>query len=209
MQQKLFPFCLVVSGLLVCTACNNNTADNTATKDADSTANGKLQYAGFENQEKWGEHLVQIGGCNDCHTPKKMGPNGPEDDMSLMLSGHPAQQPPAAFDAKEAAKKQLVVTQTFTSWVGPWGISYAENLTPDETGLGNWTEAQFLKALKEKKWKGIDNSRPLLPPMSMMSATIMSEDELKAIFAYLKTIPPIKNVPPAAVLLPPPTGATK
>jgi hypothetical protein len=129
--------------------------------------------------------------------------------MSLMLSGHPAQQPPAAFDSKEAAKRQLVVTQTFTSWVGPWGISYAENLTPDETGLGNWTEAQFLKALKEKKWKGMDNSRPLLPPMSMMSATIMSDDELKAVFAYLKTIPPVKNVPPAAVLLPPPAGAAK
>jgi mono/diheme cytochrome c family protein len=209
MQQKLFSFCLVVSGLLVWTACNNNTGDNTATKNADSTMNARPQYGGFENQEKWGEHLVQIGGCNDCHTPKRMGPNGPEDDMSLMLSGHPAQQPPAAFDSKEAAKRQLVVTQTFTSWVGPWGISYAENLTPDETGLGNWTEAQFLKALKEKKWKGMDNSRPLLPPMSMMSATIMSDDELKAVFAYLKTIPPVKNVPPAAVLLPPPAGAAK
>jgi mono/diheme cytochrome c family protein len=163
-----------------------------------------MEYGGFESQVKWGEHLVKIGGCNDCHTPKKMGPNGPEDDMSLMPSGHPSNQPPTAFDAKDAAKKGLILTQTFTSWTGPWGTTFAANLTPDSTGLGHWTEAQFLKALKEKKWMGLDNTRPLMPPMSMMSATIMSDDELKAIFAYLRTIPPVKNVQPAAVLLPPP-----
>jgi hypothetical protein len=56
---------------------------------------------------------------------------------------------------------------------------------------------------------GLDSTRPLLPPMSMMSATIMSDDELKAIFAYLKTIPPVKNIQPEAVLLPPPTGVAK
>ena len=61
------------------------------------------------------KHLVAITGCNDCHTPKKMGPHGPENDMSLMLSGHPAQQPPAAFDVHEAAKRGLIVTQTFTA----------------------------------------------------------------------------------------------
>jgi hypothetical protein len=133
-----------------------------------------------------------------------MGPNGPELDMSLMLSGHPAQMPPADFDAKEAAKKNLIVTQTFTSWIGPWGTTYAPNLTSDSTGIGNWKEEQFVKCLHEKKWMGLDNTRPLMPPMSMMPVVEMSEDELKAIFAYLKTTPAIKNVAPQAVLLPPP-----
>ena len=113
------------------------------------------------------------------------------------------------FDQKEAAKKGLVATQTFTAWIGPWGITYAANLTSDSTGIGMWKEAQFIKSLKEKKWMGLENTRPLMPPMSMMPATKMSDDELKAIFAYLKSTPPIKNVQPAAVLVPPPAGGAK
>lgn len=180
-------------------ACNNSKTE--------SPTSAKESFGGFDSQVKWGEHLVTIGGCNDCHTPKKMGANGPENDMSLMLSGHPAQMPPADFDPKEAAKKGLIITQTFTSWVGPWGTTYAVNLTSDTSGIGGWKEEQFIKALREKKWMGLDNTRPLMPPMSMVPATEMSTDELKAIFAYLKTVPPIKNLAPQAVLLPPP--ATK
>lgn len=201
--------CILFSGIAAFVACTEKAESANDTSNTDSLMAAKMQYGGFESQVKWGEHLVKVGGCNDCHTPKKMGPNGPEDDMSLMLSGHPAQQPPVTFDAKEAAKKGLVVTQTFTSWTGPWGTTFAANLTSDSTGIGHWTEAQFLKALKEKKWMGLDGTRPLMPPMSMMSATIMTDDELKAIFAYLKTTPPIKNVQPEAQLLPPPTAPTK
>ena len=162
------------------------------------------QYGGFDSQVKWGERLVHVGGCNDCHTPKKMGANGPENDMGQMLSGHPAGAPAPDFDAKEAAKKGLIITQTFTAWTGPWGTTYAANLTSDSTGIGNWTEAQFVKCLKEKKWMGLDNTRPLMPPMSMMPVTEMHDDELKAIFAYLKTTKAVKNVIPEATLLPPP-----
>jgi cytochrome c553 len=202
--------CVLFSGIAVLVSCTGTTtAENSSTSNTDSLMTAKMQYGGFESQVKWGEHLVTIGGCNDCHTPKKMGPNGPEDDMSRMLSGHPAQQPGPAFDQKESAKKGLIATQTFTAWMGPWGITYAANLTSDSTGIGNWTEAQFLKALKEKKWMGLDGTRPLMPPMSEMPATKMSDDELKAIFAYLKTTPPIKNVQPAAVLLPPPPPPAK
>src|SRR6478672_2779301 len=144
-KQLTITACLVTISVAAIVACNQQPAsENSAGSNSDSAMNAKMQYGGFESQVKWGEHLVAIGGCNDCHTPKKMGPNGPEDDMSLMLSGHPAQQPPVMFDAKEAAKKGLVVTQTFTSWTGPWGTTFAANLTPDSSGLGNWTEAQFL-----------------------------------------------------------------
>jgi|KBSMisStaDraftv2_1062788.scaffolds.fasta_scaffold178720_1 hypothetical protein len=210
MKPKLSIAFSIMLIAVVVVACNNGaakeeTADTTKEKSSTTTA----MFGGYESQVKWGEHIVKIGGCNDCHTPKKMGPNGPEDDMSLMLSGHPAQMPVAPFDAKEAAKKGLVVTQTFTAWTGPWGTTYAANLTSDSTGIGNWKEEQFLKALKEKKWMGLDGTRPLMPPMSMMPATLMTDDELKAIFAYLKSTPPIHNIQPEAALLPPPPAPAK
>jgi len=198
-MKKWFALFAVTSfSVLLFVACSNSKTE--------TTAPAKESFGGFESQVKWGESLVKNGGCNDCHTPKKMGPNGPEDDMSLMLSGHPAQMPPPDFDPKEAAKKGLVVTQAFTAWTGPWGTTYAVNLTSDTTGIGAWKEEQFVKALQERKWMGLEGTRPLMPPMSAMPATRMSVDELKAIFAYLKTTPPIKNTAPTAMLLPPPAA---
>lgn len=199
MKRKLsIAFSIMLIAVII-VACNNDAAKEEA-PDTLKEASPAVMFGGFESQLKWGEHLVLLGGCNDCHTPKKMGPNGPEDDMSQMLSGHPAKMPPADFDQKAAAKKGLIVTQTFTAWTGPWGITYAANITSDSTGIGSWTEAQFLKALKELKWMGLDNTRPLLPPMSLMPVDKMSDDELKAIFAYLKSTPPIQNIAPEAMI---------
>ena len=195
---------MLVAVAFVSTQCTDEKKEDTSTSEVKPAA---AQFGGFDSQVKWGERLVFISGCNDCHTPKKMGPNGPENDMSLMLSGHPGKMPPADFDPKEAAKKGLIITNTFTNWTGPWGTTYAANLTSDSTGIGAWKEEQFIKALHEKKWMGIEGTRPLMPPMSMMPATEMHDDELKAIFAYLKTTPPVKNVIPEAVLLPPPPPA--
>ena len=208
-KSTLAALCLF-SALALIISCNQPAADNTTSVGgSDTSMAADVKYGGYNSQVKWGEHLVIIGGCNDCHTPKKMGANGPENDMSLMLSGHPAKQPPPKYDPKEAAKNGLIVTQTFTAWTGPWGTTYAANLTSDSTGIGMWTEAQFVKSLKEKKWMGLENTRPLMPPMSMMPATEMTEEELKAIFAYLKTTPAINNVQPAAELLPPPGAGTQ
>ena len=194
---------MLVAVALISTQCTDEKKEET--NEVKPTA---AVYGGFESQVKWGERLVFIGGCNDCHTPKKIGPHGPEgNDMSLMLSGHPAQTPPANFDANDAGKKGLIVTSTFTAWTGPWGTTYAANLTSDSTGIGTWKEEQFIKALREKKWMGLEGTRPLMPPMSMMPACEMNDDELKAIFAYLKTTPPVKNVIPEAVLMPPPPPA--
>lgn len=198
-MKKKFAFIVTVL-LAICLvqACNN--------AKTETTSPVKETFGEFESQVKWGESLVKNGGCHDCHTPKKMGPNGPENDMSRMLSGHPASMPAADFDPKEAAKKGLILTQTFTAWTGPWGTTYAPNLTSDSTGIGGWKPEQFVKALKEKKWMGLEGTRPLMPPMSMMPATEMSDDELRAIFAYLKTTPPVKNTAPEAMLLPPPAA---
>ncbi len=162
-----------------------------------------MDFNGYESQVAWGEHLVLIGGCNDCHTPKKMGPHGIELDTALWLSGHPAEMPSFEVDRKEMESKGLVVTQDLTEWVGPWGVSYAANLTPDPSGLGTWNEDQFIYAIRNGKYKGMPNSRPLLPPMPWEMIRYMSDDELKAVFAYLQSIKPINNIVP---LPKPPVG---
>jgi mono/diheme cytochrome c family protein len=154
-----------------------------------------------------GKYLVLgLGGCNDCHTPKKMGPRGPELDTSRLLSGHPEASklppppklPPGPWIA--------VISGDLTAWSGPWGISYGTNLTPDETtGMGIWTEEMFIKALKTGRHMG--TSRPILPPMPWETFRNMSDEDLAAIYAYLRTIPPIKNRVPEAVIAPPPPGA--
>jgi len=167
-------------------------------------------FGGFESQVKWGEHLVMVSACNDCHTPKKMSSMGPVLDTALWLSGHPAQMPPPDVDRKEVESKGQAVSDMMTAWVGPWGISYAANLTSDGTGIGNWEESAFIIAIRQGKFKGIPSARTLLPPMPWQWYGGMTDGELKAIFAYLKSTKPISNIVPAAVppVLPPPGGAS-
>src|SRR5688572_4393348 len=101
-----------------------------------------------ESRIKRGEYLVTVGGCNDCHTPFKMGPNGPEPDMSRMLSGHPEQIVMSAPPVVEMPWGWSGAISN-TAFAGPWGISYAFNLTPDEhTGIGIWTEEIFMKTMR-------------------------------------------------------------
>lgn len=148
---------------------------------------------------KRGAYLVSIMGCNDCHSPKKMGPQGPYPDPDRLLSGHPAEMPIAKFDTG-TSKNWILFNQMLTTYVGPWGVSFSANLTPDSTGIGSWTEQQFFKAIREGKYKGLDNTRPLLPPMPWQEYRNASDDDLKAIFAFLKAGKPVRNVvPPAAI----------
>jgi cytochrome c553 len=149
-----------------------------------------------------GAYLVKITACNDCHTPFKMGAKGPEPDMAKMLSGHPQNlvMPPAP-----AAQGPWVWHggATNTAFAGPWGVSNAPNLTPDpDTGLGNWTEEQFVKALRCGRHMG--SGRPILPPMPWPMYSNMNEADLKAVYAYLKSIPAIRNAAPASMPAPPP-----
>ena len=152
-----------------------------------------------------GAYLVRIGSCNDCHTPFKMGPKGPEPDMARMLSGHPQDlrlpDPP-----KPVGPWIWSGTATDTAFAGPWGISYTANLTPDEeTGLGRWTEDQFIRAMRTGKHQG--GGRDILPPMPWNWIGQMTDTDLKALFAYLKSIPPVKNQVPEPVMAPPPPAA--
>lgn len=145
---------------------------------------------------KRGEYLVTIGGCNDCHSPKKMTDQGPVPDPELLLSGHPASIPVSSFDSTTASN-WILFHPMGTASRGPWGISYAANLTPDATGIGNWSEEQFFNAMRKGWYKGMEGTRPLMPLMPWQNYQNMSEEDLRAIFAYLKSLPPVKNVVPA------------
>ena len=145
-----------------------------------------------------GDNLVTAVGCHDCHTPHKMGPEGPEPDMSRALSGHQAgQQLPPPPPPK--GPWIMAGTGAFTAWAGPWGISYTQNITPDsETGIGNYTEEQFVMTIREGKKQG--RGRALLPPMPWPVIRNFSDEDLKSMYAYLRTVKPIKNkVPDPAI----------
>lgn len=116
---------------------------------------------------KYGEYLVNAAVCSECHTP--MGPQGP--DMSKRFSG--------GFVFETPMFKVAVA-----------------NITPDSaTGIGTWTEAMFLSRFKNNsapemvnKYPGRQNS---IMPWSQYGT--MKEDDLKAIYAYLRTVNPISN----------------
>lgn len=148
---------------------------------------------------KEGEHLVTIMGCHDCHSPKRMGPQGPEIIPELMLSGYPSDRPVVKIDSKLIKEGFAMHYPDLTATAGPWGTSFTGNLTPDETGIGTWTEAQFKKALTEGKFKGLDEGRPLLPPMPWQNYRTLRDHEIHAIFSYLKSIKPVRNIVPAPV----------
>jgi len=143
---------------------------------------------------KRGEYLVNAVGCDDCHSPKKMGAQGPEIISELRFSGSPSTAQLPSVNTGEIKKGWMMFAPDLTSAVGPWGQSYAANISSDATGIGNWKEEQFLKALREGKYKGLDNTRPLLPPMPWFVYKNFSDDDLKSIFAYLKSTKPVHNV---------------
>jgi hypothetical protein len=145
-----------------------------------------------------GAYLVRAMGCNDCHTPWKLGPNGPEPDMSRQLTGHPAglQMPPAP----KLPEGPWVWTAagTNTAFAGPWGVSFTANLTPDpETGLGRWTEEMFIATMRTGRHQG--KGRPILPPMPYPSVGGLNDEDIGAVFAYLQSLPPVSNRVPAPI----------
>ena len=146
-----------------------------------------------------GEYLVMVGGCNDCHTPKKLTPQGPAPDMNLLLSGHPQNSVLPELDPSSVGPgKWVLMNENLTAFVGPWGMTFSANLTPDEqTGIGLWKEEHFINAMRNGKHMGL--GRAILPPMPWFNLTKAKDEDLKAIFAYFKSIKPIKNLIPGPV----------
>ena len=187
--------------LLYAVACNIQ-AQNKEKSAAAQEPKKETQQALLER----GEYLVNVIGCADCHAPKKMTDRGPAPDMDRYLSGFNSSQPLPNFDVKVMQRDRVVLfNPDLTAAAGPWGVSFAANLTPDETGIGNWTLENFKRAITEGKSKGLQGARTLLPPMPWPNYKNLKDEDIEAIFTYLKSLKPVKNVVPNPI----PPGAGK
>ena len=146
-----------------------------------------------------GKYLVTTSACHDCHTPKVFTEKGPELDQSRLLSGHPMNDKLPEIEKNAVANGWVLFSGDLTAFVGPWGVSFAANLTPDDTGIGAWTFENFKTAIQKGKFKGHEGGRNLLPPMPWEVYRNFNEDDLQAIFAYLKSLPKINNLVPAPI----------
>ncbi|EMJ96111.1 c-type cytochrome [Leptospira alstonii] len=148
-----------------------------------------------------GKKLVTVAGCSDCHTAKTMTPQGPVPDVSKFLAGYLETNPLPDYKSYKNSP-WLLFTGDLTAVVGPWGVSFAKNLTPDpETGIGGWTEEMFIQTVRTQKRLGV--GRPILPPMNGIfigNMNPLSDEELKDIFAYLKSLKPVRNRVPEPIL---------
>jgi len=183
----------VVIATIVITICTVIYACGpSASKEGD-----KASVPSQDERIKRGEYLVSTIGCDDCHSPKRMGPQGPELIPELRLSGYPANIPVQKPDNDALKQGWMLFGADLTLAVGPWGVSFAANITSDATGIGNWQEGQFITAMRMGKIKGLENGRSMLPPMPWFNFGKMTDEDLKSIFAYLKTTKAVSNVVPA------------
>ena len=188
---------LVWTTALIAAAILLTAVISTATLDAQGSSTGGAASSAKPSQIARGKYLVDIMGCHDCHTPMKLGPNGPEWDMTRALSGHPESlvMPPAP---EQKLPWMASMGMTMTAWNGPWGTSFTRNLTPDkETGLGDWTVEEFIATMKTGRERG--KGRPVLPPMPVQNLANLTDSDIRALFAYLQSLPPIKNRIPQPV----------
>ncbi|GGK33843.1 hypothetical protein GCM10007962_30360 [Yeosuana aromativorans] len=187
MKKNILKLTTIATALLLI-GCNNSNEEKKNYQNKVS----------IQDQIERGKKLVNVIGCNDCHSPKIMTERGPIPDPSRLLSGHDANEALPPLNP-ESVKGYVLFNMNSTATIGPWGTSFAGNLTPDATGIGTWSEEQFLKAMKQGKFKGLDGSRQLLPPMPWPAYSQMPDEDLKAIFAYLKSIKPVENIVPQAI----------
>jgi hypothetical protein len=189
---------LLISVVMVCLSVI--LFDNCTGKSKSGSSENKVLTD--EQMIQRGEYLVTIIGCNDCHSPKRMGSQGPEIIPELMLSGYQAEIPLAQIDKNVLQKGWVLFTGDLNAAVGPWGVSFSANITSDATGIGNWPEENFIRAMKQGKFKGIDGSRSLLPPMPWSDYAKLTDDDVKAIYAFLKSTKPVHNIVPMAIAPP-------
>lgn len=186
-QLSLTPVLLLLLGVLACQPAGDQT--QTSSEPSAPTEEEVIAH---------GEYLVNILGCDDCHTPKMMTDQGPVPDHSRRFMGHPADSPLPEIPASVVGPNGwLLFANDLTAAVGPWGVSYSANLTPDPTGIGNWTEEQFRVSITQGKHKGLPNGRPLLPPMPWQGYSHLTDEDVHALFTFLQQVTPIANTVPA------------
>jgi hypothetical protein len=165
------------------------------------TKSQEQEIAGDSQIIERGRYLVTIGGCHDCHTPKVFTDKGPVLDETRLLSGHPAEAGLPELDVSRIGPDGWILFNNhLTGTVGPWGASFAVNLTPDkETGIGRWTAEAFIESMRTGLHWGA--GPPILPPMPWMNWAEAEEEDLRAMFAYLQSVEPIRNEVPLPLSL--------
>ena len=186
MKKIAIFFCIATTTAAILIACSSPETKTATNHEGSASAGVSIER---------GRHLVLVGGCNDCHTPKIFTPQGPRLDTTKMLAGHIANSPLPNIDTASLRPGNWVhFAPDLTASVGPWGMTLAANLTSDSaTGIGAWGEANFVKALRTGRHMGLEGGRPIMPPMPWENLKDMSEDDLKSIYAYLKSTPPVSN----------------
>lgn len=194
-MKPIITIIMLFTGIVLASSCTSN---NDGKGGSEQSSVQKTEMSNDDLVAR-GEYLVTIMGCHDCHSPKQMGQHGPELIQDVLLSGYPANRPIMQADKAALQKNWMLFSPDLTQAVGPWGISFAANLTPDASGIGNWSEEQFKIALTKGKYKGMENGRTLLPPMPWENFVKMKHEDVKAIFTYLKSLKPVSNVVPAPI----------
>lgn len=203
MIKAFFPLLCLLATL---SGCGRETkpTDPPATVSVPVQTVAELDENKKEEMIKRGGYLVSVAACHDCHTPKKFTATGWELDSSRLLSGHPQDEPLPQAQKGAGTDGWVRFTMGLTAAMGPWGTSFAANLTPDATGTRHWTFENFETAIRKGKSKGLIHNRDLLPPMPWQVYQNFTDDDLKSIFLYIKSLPPVKNMVPAPI---PPAGA--
>jgi len=201
-SDLIFTTLIIAAAIILTSVLATATVGATTTEPAPAAA-GQVAQTGDRVAQTGdrvirGKYLVDIMGCHDCHTPWKMGPQGPEMDMTRALSGHPENMAMPPAPALPPGPWMGAVGATMTAWAGPWGVSFTRNLTPDkETGLGDWTLEQFIATMKTGRDRG--KGRALLPPMPYFNLAKLSDEDIASVFAYLQSLPPMKNRVPQPI----------
>lgn len=153
-------------------SCGNND-ENKKSAAPDSTSEKK---GNAEN----GEYLVNIAGCLDCHSQRQF----------EFFSG-PIRK------GTEGMGGQLFSYKTFAL---P-GEMYSKNITSDTaTGIGNWTDAEVIRAITQGISKNGDSLFPLMPYDHFSK---LAKQDILDIVAFIRTLPPIENKVPARQLMGP------
>ena len=117
-----------------------------------------------------GQYLATIMDCGGCHTPG-------------ALAGKP--------DANRALAGSEIGFAT------PAGVVYPPNLTPDpDTGLGRWTEAEIVRAIRQGESR---DGRVLVAVMPWPSYSVLRADDMRALIAFLRSVPPVRQTTPRNV----------
>jgi len=197
MRRRLYTISTILVGGFAFYLIGCNSASDEKKEQTSTTPETKAMTK--EEMIKRGDYIVTTGSCNDCHSPKIMTQMGPVPDSTKLLSGHPGGSPLPPINLNSLKPGNWIsMTSDITAFVGPWGISYAANLTPDSaSGIGAWSEATFINTIRNGKHLG--NGRDILPPMPWPFVSKLTDDDLKSVYVYLMSLPPVSNKVPAPV----------